>query len=575
MDEIPKKNKMISYKINTLRKKFKKFNIDGYLVPKNDEFFSEYAENNRLRAISGFTGSAGLAIILKKKNYLFIDGRYTIQAQKQSGKNFEIVEIHKRKPSKIIKNLNLGFDPKIFTKKQLKFYFSNKLKLNLISNNLIDEINKPKIPKTKSFFSLNRNIVGESHKSKIKKIIRYIKLKNSDYLFISAPENVAWALNIRGSDNPNSPIPNSRLIIGKKGELFLICNKKNALKLIKEKKIASNQVIEEKKFQNLINRLKGKFFLVDDNTCSVYLEKIIKSRFKINFSGDPCYKLKAIKNPSEIKNMIKAHFEDGLALTRFIYWIKKLNKKKLTEIDAQKKLEKFRKLNKNYLFPSFETIAGAGANGAIVHYKATKETTKVIKKKDMLLCDSGGQYKYGTTDVTRTICFSNQKKNIKNIFTKVLKGHIAVIQTNLKKDNNGKKIDIRARKFLKKDGLDYSHGTGHGVGFFLNVHEGPQSISKNNTIKLKEGMILSNEPGFYKKGHYGIRIENLIYIKKKNKDNLHFENLTLAPIEKDLINYDLLNKSEKLYLFKYHLNIYSQYSQFLNANERKWLASLI
>ncbi len=193
----------------------------------------------------------------------------------------------------------------------------------------------------------------------------------------------------------------------------------------------------------------------------------------------------------------------------------------------------------------------------------------------MLLCDSGGQYKYGTTDVTRTICFSNQKKNIKNIFTKVLKGHIAVIQTNLKKDNNGKKIDIRARKFLKKDGLDYSHGTGHGVGFFLNVHEGPQSISKNNTIKLKEGMILSNEPGFYKKGHYGIRIENLIYIKKKNKDNLHFENLTLAPIEKDLINYDLLNKSEKLYLFKYHLNIYSKYSQFLNANERKWLASLI
>ena len=145
----------------------------------------------------------------------------------------------------------------------------------------------------------------------------------------------------------------------------------------------------------------------------------------------------------------------------------------------------------------------------------------------------------------------------------------------MKKDNNGKKIDVRARKFLKKDGLDYSHGTGHGVGFFLNVHEGPQSISKNNTIKLKEGMILSNEPGFYKKGHYGIRIENLIYIKKKNKDNLHFENLTLAPIEKDLINYDLLNKSEKLYLFKYHLNIYSKYSQFLNANERKWLASLI
>ena len=254
--------------------------------------------------------------------------------------------------------------------------------------------------------------------------------------------------------------------------------------------------------------------------------------------------------------------------------VKKRKQKKITEVDAQKKLEKFRKLNKNYLFPSFNTIAGTGSNGAIVHYRAIKKTTKIIKKKDIFLCDSGGQYKYGTTDVTRTICFSKQQNSIKNIFTKVLKGHIAVFQTNLKKINTGNKIDIRARKFLKKDGLDYSHGTGHGVGFFLNVHEGPQSISRYNSIKLKEGMVLSNEPGFYKKGHYGIRIENLIYVKR-NKDKLHFENLTLAPIEKDLINYKLLNKNEKLYLLKYHLNIYSQYSKFLKLKERKWLASLI
>ena len=237
-------------------------------------------------------------------------------------------------------------------------------------------------------------------------------------------------------------------------------------------------------------------------------------------------------------------------------------------------MQKFRKLNINYLFPSFNTIVGTGSNGAIVHYRVSKKSNKIINKNDLFLCDSGGQYNFGTTDVTRTICFSEQKKSIKNVFTQVLKGHIAVYQTNLKKDNIGKKIDLRARKFLKKEGLDYAHGTGHGVGFFLNVHEGPQSISKFNSVQLEEGMILSNEPGYYKKGHYGIRIENLVFIKK-HKNTLHFENLTLAPIEKDLINYDLLNEREKDYLFRYHLKIYETYSKFLNLNERKWLASLI
>ena len=209
-----------------------------------------------------------------------------------------------------------------------------------------------------------------------------------------------------------------------------------------------------------------------------------------------------------------------------------------------------------------------------MHYRASKKASKIIKKNDIFLCDSGGQYKFGTTDVTRTICFSQQKKDIKKIFTKVLKGHIAVLQTNLNKINTGKKIDLRARKFLKEIGLDYEHGTGHGVGFFLNVHEGPQSISKYNSVKFKEGMILSNEPGYYKKGEYGIRIENLVYVKK-NKNKLYFENLTFAPIEKELINESLLNKKEKDYLFRYHLDIYSKYSKLLNQKERKWLASLI
>ena len=300
----------------------------------------------------------------------------------------------------------------------------------------------------------------------------------------------------------------------------------------------------------------------------------MQKKFKILNKEDPIYLSKSIKNKNEIKHTINSHIIDGVALTKFLHWIKVLNKKKISEIDAQNKLEKFRKMNKNYLFPSFDTISGAGGNGAIVHYRASNKTSKIINKNDIFLCDSGGQYKYGTTDVTRTICFSKPKKNIKDIFTKVLKGHIAVVMSNLKTHFNGKLIDIRARKSLRKSGFDYEHGTGHGVGFFSNVHEGPQAISKFNTVKLQEGMVLSNEPGYYKKGQFGIRIENLIYIKKYN-NKLHFENLTLAPIDKDLINFNLLNKMEKNYLFKYHLEVYSKLSGYLNKKEKKWLSSFI
>ena len=565
---------MIKKRIIQLRKKFRQFNIDGYIVPKNDEFFSEYAAIDRLKIISNFSGSAGLAVILKKNNYLFVDGRYTIQAQQQSGKQFKIVEIHKFLPHSIIKNLTLGFDPNLLTKRQLYGYFGKFLELKQINNNLIDEIYKKRNTKAKKFFSLSSKVAGESFKSKINKIRNILKLNKTDYLFVSAPENVAWVLNIRGSDNPNSPIPNCRLIIGKNKELFLITQKEKVSKIIKDRKLSKKQIINPEKFEHLIKKLKGKKFIIDPLSCSVFNENIIKSKFKISNKDDPCYKLKSIKNSSEINHMINAHIEDGVALTKFIYWIKNVNKKKITEIDSQNKLKKLRKLNKNYLFPSFNTIAGTGSNGAIVHYRASKKSNKTIKKNDIFLCDSGGQYKFGTTDVTRTICFSKQKNSIKDKFTKVLKGHIAVATSNLKKFNTGKKVDVKARQFLKKDGLDYAHGTGHGVGFFSNVHEGPQSITKINTVKLEEGMIVSNEPGYYKKGHYGIRIENLVYIKKINS-KLYFENLTLAPIEKDLINFNLLTNKEKNYLFEYHLNVYSKISKFLNNNERKWLASLI
>ncbi len=560
--------------IKILRNKFKKYEIDGYVVPKNDDFFTEYSKINRLRIISNFSGSAGLAIILKNKNYLFTDGRYTIQSKIESGKNFIICGFEQLINCNLFKNLSLGIDPKLFTNSQINNYFLRHNKIKYINKNLIDDIKKDIDNSTLPFFSVDKNIIGESASSKINKISKYLKKNKSDYIFISAPENVAWILNIRGGDSPNSPVPNARLIVSATKKILLISQKKKCINLIKNKIIKLNQFLDINKLPKEILKLNGNNFIIDNKSCSLFYENLIKSKFKIVKKEDPTYLLKAIKNNTEIKNMINTHILDGVALTKFIYWIKKINKKKISELEAAKKLENFRKKHKSFLYPSFETIAGSGKNGAIVHYRATKKNSRIIDKKDIFLCDSGGQYKYGTTDVTRTICFSNQSQRIKNIFTKVLKGHIAVATTNINKDNTGKKIDKRARKFLKKSNLDYAHGTGHGVGFFLNVHEGPQSISKINNIKINKGMILSNEPGYYEENKFGIRIENLVYVRKMNR-KLFFENLTMAPIEKDLINYKLLTNTDKDYLFRYHMNVYSKISEYLSKKERKWLASFI
>ena len=565
---------MIKKKINKLREQFKKFGIDGYIIPKNDEFFSEYAKNDRLRYISNFTGSAGYAVILKSKNYLFVDGRYSIQAKIESGKHFNIVDYFKIINTNVFKNLNIGIDPTLFTSEQIKKFFFKNNKVTNINENLVDNIQKIQNKKSLPFYSINEKISGESHLQKISKVANYLKKNKSDYLFVTAPENIAWLLNIRGYDNPTSPIPNCNLVLSKEKIVYLIVEKNKSTKLLKEKKLKKEQIVDPKNLNNFLKGLKNKNAIIDKNTCSLYLEKLFRKRFKIIKREDPIYLLKSRKNKVEIKNMVNTHIIDGVALTKFIYWIKNKKKLDITEVDAQNKLEKIRKKNSKYLFPSFNTIAGSGKNGAIVHYRAKKNKTKFLKKDEIFLCDSGGQYKFGTTDVTRTICFSDQNKNIKKIFTNVLKGHIAVAETNISKKTTGKLIDVDARKFLKKNGLDYNHGTGHGVGFFLNVHEGPQAISKSNSIKIQEGMILSNEPGYYEKGKFGIRIENLVYVNK-NKRKLSFKNLTLAPIEKDLIDFKLLTNKEKNYLFNYNLEVYSKISPYLNRNEKKWLASFI
>ena len=571
-------------KLKKLRKYFKTHNLDGYIVPKNDEFFGEYVDerNDRLYYISSFSGSAGYALILKKKSYLFIDGRYTLQAKKESDKNFKIIEIHRSKPSKILlkihKKLKIGFDPKLFSEANLINNFKTKnTSLIPIKQNLIDKIwlNRPNAT-IKEFFVLNSKYTGKNYKNKLNLVSKILKKRKINKLLITAPENLAWLLNIRGKDSKYSPLPNCHAILDDKKKITLIVNKnkinnkfklhfKNILKYI-------NPLYITKYFDSL-NR--NEFFLIDKFSCSFFYKKLIAKKFKYDEKNDPIYILKAKKNNVEISNSVKSHILDGAALTKFIYWVKNnVNKFKITELSAKRKLEKFRKKNSNYQFPSFNTISGSGPNGAIVHYKANNKTNRLIKKNDIYLCDSGGQYHYGTTDVTRTLCFSKQSQKIKNIFTKVLKGHIGVVTYNLNKNTTGKHLDVVARAPLKKMGLDYAHGTGHGVGYFLNVHEGPQAISKFNHIKLEEGMIVSNEPGYYEADKFGIRIENLLYTKKI-KNRLKFENLTLAPIEKDLINFKLLDNKEKKYLNEYHKKVYLTLNPYLNKNEKNWLKSIV
>ncbi len=561
-------------KINKIRSFFLNYKLDGYLIPKNDEFFGEYVpeDKDNLKFITNFSGSFGFAIILKKENFLFVDGRYTTQADIQSGKNFKIITIPKKLPYQVFskKLLKIGFDPKLHTEYFFKrFFIHSKCMFTPININLVDAIKpKKKLFKINKFFTVNKIHTGLSAKKKINHLTSYLKKEKIDLQLITSVENISWLLNIRGKDSEYTPTNNC----------FLLLDKNKKINLFAEPLKVSNQF--KKKFKNIkfnnINNLKyflskinDKIVQIDSNTCSIFLKKILDKNNKVIEKNDLVYALKAAKTNVEILNTKKTHISDGVALTKFLFWVKRnYLKKKITELSAENKLLSFRKKNKNFKSLSFPTISGTRSNGAIIHYRATKKTNKILRKGDIYLIDSGGQYNYGTTDVTRTISLNNNNNKIKNIFTRVLKGHIAVASFNLKKNTKGDEIDKVARKPLKQINLDYAHGTGHGVGYFLNVHEGPQAISKGNKIKFTKGMIVSNEPGFYKKNKFGIRIENLIYVKKNN-NKLKFENLTLAPIDKNLIDKSLLNNKEILWINNYHKKVFNSLKKFMNNSNLK------
>ena len=563
-------------KINQLKSILHKENCDAYLVPKNDEYFGEYVSENkdRLKFITGFTGSTALALIFKNKSYLFVDGRYTLQAKTEVNKNFKICEVPKIKPQQILKKINkkitIGFDPKLFTSNFLKNIVTNNLiNLKPVNNNLIDKIwkNKSKI-KNNKFYLLEKKYHGENYFYKVNKVRKILKLKNIHYLICTAVENIAWLLNIRGSDSISSPLAYGKILFNKNGKILFFTDTSKLTPQIKKFFKKNVIFIKEEFFVNYLRKIKASRILIDKKTCCFYYEKNIHSSNKIINLDDPIYLLKAIKNKTEINNTQIANLFDGIALTKFIFWLKNnYKRKKITEISAQNKLENFKKKQKEYLYPSFNTISAFGANGAIVHYRANNKSNKQIKGDNLYLLDSGSQYFYGTTDVTRTIAIGKISNFQKKIYTSVLKAHIAVTLYKLNKTTLGKHIDKVARMTLLKSGYNYSHGTGHGVGYFLNVHEGPQGLSPFNNHKILPGMILSNEPGFYKKNDFGIRIENLIYCKKINNNYLEFMELTMVPIDKECINKKLLNKKEINWINNYHQRIFHILKPFMNKFE--------
>ena len=566
----------------------KNLSIDCYLIPHSDEFSNEFLPpySRRLEWISGFTGSAGDIIITNKKAYLFVDGRYTIQASQEVDSNHYQILNYKDKSvldllSKIMKNQNvIGFDGNIEKFKKIEILqkkLGKDIKLKPVNSNLIDLIwkNRPK-KLISSPFKLPFNFHGEDKLLKIKKVIKNIKTSKKDAYILTSCDSICWLFNIRAQDLEYSPLIMAKSIIHRDGSCFIFSDQKT----LKNETLNSKIKIIYKPLHHYdthFNEYKVSIrsYLCAPNDTSFNTVMLIKEiGAKAIFKDNIVDILKAKKNTTEENGMRNAHIRDGVALTKFIYWIKNTKNNSQTEISASNYLDKLRSNNENFFSLSFPTIAGSGPNGAIVHYRASNKTNRKLRKDDLFLVDSGAQYFDGTTDVTRTIAFSRVTYEQKKMYTLVLKGHIAVALSTFNEKESGRTLDRHARKFLKKEKLNFDHGTGHGVGSFLNVHESPPSISPVSKYKFKKGMVVSNEPGFYKKNKYGIRIENLVLTRKK-QSQLYFETLTVAPLEPKLIDCKLLTSIERKWLKNYHSKVYKSVAGFLNNKEKIWLQNEI
>lgn len=561
-------------KLEQLRQEMYTAGVDGYLVPRTDEYQGEYvaAYVERLKWLTGFSGSAGMTVVLDDRAVVMSDGRYTIQLAQEVDQNLyslensqEVVLADWLKEN--AKNKIIGFDPKLFTPAQIEKLEKEGLKIQAIDENLIDKVweDQPEPPKGQvSLFP--EKYAGASAQDKIKTIQTQVKEVGVSAVVLTLSDSIAWLLNIRGSDIPYIPVALSYAIVPREGKVQWFIDQD---KIGNEVPSALKELVElrgESEIEGYLKNLSGKVWL-DTKRSSLYFKNLLSDVLE---KDDPCIVLRAEKNEAEQKAMRDAHIRDGVAMTKFLQWLDTTNDYG-DEITIEKKLEEFRAQAPEFKEPSFSTIAGFGANGAIVHYRANDRTTKTIEQGNLLLLDSGAQYEDGTTDITRTVAIGKPSAEMIKNNTLVLKGHIALANAVFKKGTLGKELDALARAPLQAEELDYSHGTGHGVGCYLSVHEEAANLSPRGESPVLEGMILSNEPGYYKEGEYGIRIENLILAKEKDEKHLYFETITFAPIDKNLIDASLLTREEKDWLNRYHKKVFETLSPLVEEPVLSWL----
>ena len=576
-------------KLSSLRSILKKDHLDGFIINRGDEFLNEYVAPyaERLAWLTGFTGSAGIAVVLPDNAAVFSDGRYILQMQQQLDQElWEYHHISHKSPlawvldHNHLQKLKLGYDPRLMSQKNLESLQNNKIRLVPITDNPIDTLwldqpdypNQPIEPHPLEFSGL-------SHHNKIEKLQKELLFNNEDAFIFCDPASICWLLNIRGSDVPYSPIPLVFAILYR-DHVCLYADQEQYSETLSDFLGHTVKLCSRNDIYSDLRKITSFVIGLDKNQTPIgFIQLLEKQEISIHYRTNPILLPKSCKNQVEQKGAINAHIRDGIAMCRFLFWLEKQGIDKSETVVAEK-LNQFRieTGGKFYKEESFPAISATGSNGAIIHYQATKTNHSIIRENQLYLIDSGGQYKNGTTDITRTIWMGKNfaPSSIREQATMVLKGHIALSSAIFPIGTTGSQLDVLARYALWQNGLNYDHGTGHGVGSYLSVHEGPCRISSQPfPISLKEGMILSNEPGYYLAGHHGIRLENLLLVCKAPYDNfLKFKPLTLVPFDWKIINSTLLTPQEKNWLNNYHKQITDLIYPHLNKNEQTWLMKM-
>ena len=587
-------------RLSQLRAELARHKLTGFVVPHADEHQSETlpASAERLAWLTGFTGSAGMAVVLKDQAGLFVDGRYTIQAGGQvDTKAFEIVDLIGAPPSKwLAEKLSagdrIGYDPWLMTAAEVRRFVETceaaGATFVAVAKNPLDHIWTDQPPAPMGAVNLHPlDYAGQSASAKIAEIQEALSRGKADSAILTLPDSIAWAFNIRGSDIARNPVALAYAIVPRTGMPGLFIDGRKLSDKVRASLSEIVEIYEPNQFNPVLKVLgkEGARVLFDPRSAAEIIEWTLEDGGATIVEGpDPVILLKARKNETELAGARRAHIRDGAAMVRFLAWLDKTAPdKKLDEIAAVSKLEELRTDTAGsdgsaLADISFYTIAGAGPNGAIVHYRVTEKTSRRLESGALFLVDSGGQYRDGTTDITRTVAIGAPSDEMRDRFTRVLKGHIAVATARFPAGTTGAQLDGFARQALWQGGFDFAHGTGHGVGSFLSVHEGPAHIAKTATVALEAGMIVSNEPGYYKEGEYGIRIENLLAVTpgeeiEGGEHAMHaFETLSLCPIDSNLIEHSLLSAEEIAWLNAYHARLSPALNHLLDKEEQAWLA---